>query len=69
MTANKKRRGSFLKVRKGRGRGATWYIVDTYANRDEVLHEVNSKEEAERKLKDLRTEQSYRDFVEPSPSL
>jgi hypothetical protein len=47
MKASKKRRGSFLKIRKGRGKGATYYLVDTYKN-DEVLHQgIRTLKEAE----------------------
>jgi hypothetical protein len=39
MKAKKQRRGSFLKIRKGRGKGAKYYIEDSYKKLPEVLHE------------------------------
>ncbi len=60
----KKRRGSFLKIRKGRGQDATWYIVDTFGRGDEVLHSgIKSREEADRMLRKLKEEDEYRAWV------
>jgi hypothetical protein len=62
--SKKTRRGSYWKVRKGRGARATCYIVDTYNGTDEVLHEgIKTRKQAEKMLKDLKAESSYQDWV------
>jgi len=64
MVAKKHRRGWWLKIRKGRGKGATWYIVDTFKNKDEVMDQgITSLEAAKRKLKQVKKEEDYRDWV------
>ncbi len=60
----KKRRGSFLKIRRGRGQGATWYIVDTYRNGTHVVHEgIKTRAAAEKTLKQLKSEEDYRVWI------
>jgi len=62
--ASKKRRASFLKIKKGRGKGATWYIVDTYPPEDVVLHpDIESLREAQRSLRELKAEDEYSGWV------
>jgi hypothetical protein len=64
MKERKKRRGWFLKPRKGRGKGATWYIEDTYRNRKEVLHEgIATRAEAQEMIRKLKAEDEYREWI------
>ena len=52
-----------MKVHKGRGRGATCYIEDTFGNTNTVLHDGMTSKEAEAMLKGLKAEEAYREWV------
>jgi hypothetical protein len=59
-----KRRGDNLVIRqRGSGPGATWLTIDITEPEDEILHEDTSREDAEKRVEQLRKEIKYREIL------